>query len=58
MKIIKAGTLPELEVKRLSCNYCACVFECTKMEMKAQDDRNQVVYSIACPTCHRLVWSN
>lgn len=58
MRIIEAGKLPELEVKRLKCNHCACVFECTKGEMKGENDRNQMFYWIACPTCNNRVWSN
>lgn len=58
MRTIKAGVLPELAVKRLKCNHCACVFECTKGEMKGENDRNQTIYWIACPTCNNRVWSN
>ena len=25
---------------------------------EAQDDRNQTIYWIACPTCNNRVWSN
>lgn len=58
MRIIKAGKLPETQIKHLNCDHCGCVFECTKGEMKAQPDRNDLVYWIACPTCNNRVWSN
>lgn len=57
IKIIRQGDKDNVvEIRRFECYKCGCVFECTEKEYKIRSGgKNDLVYSISCPTCNSEV---
>ena len=56
VRIITPGRLPEEEPMDARCSSCGCHFEFTAKDAKrVNDQRDGDFWSIACPTCRRLV---
>lgn len=49
MEIIKQGKIRH-RFFRGTCSNCDCEVECNKEEINVFNDRNELVYSVECPT--------
>ena len=57
MKIIKKGIL---EVKKLTCDECGCIFKYNKTDVDKRaflntDSGIEEVYYVICPTCYKEI---
>lgn len=59
MKILKVGKIDKLKgTKLFICKHCDCIFMAENTEYKINSQYNHIYYSIKCPFCKSMVYTD
>lgn len=57
IQVTKRGTPPQTIPLQLKCSRCGCELTCLPSDLHVQNDRNEVVRYLPCPTCQKWIYA-